>query len=38
MTKKEGFAAVLLDITIREALSEEASIHTAKIMAIKIVS
>ena len=34
--KKVGFAAVFMDIARRGALSEEASIHTAEMIAIKI--
>ena len=33
---KQGFAAIFMDITRREALHEEASIHTAKMTIIKI--
>ena len=34
--KKVGFTAVLTDITREEALSEETTIHTPKMIAIKI--
>ena len=32
---KVGFAALFLDITIKGALPEEASVHTAEMIAIK---